>query len=397
MNFAQRLRQLDRLLDDNAWLWRPQPFKEARPGWCHDVPELCEALRALSDSELQRLSQDDAALRSLLNRYLPELEALWPLTELPACARRDLPGPGPHFAAGIPGRKWQQIDAFSASLAEVKAPLLEWCGGKGHLGRLLARQWQQPVLTLELEGELCEQGEALATRVGVDQQFYQGDALQPAVKTVLANRHAVALHACGELHRTLIRAGVEAKVPSMDIAPCCYHLHGKDTYEPLSEGLRLHLSRDDMRIAVTETVTAIGREVRQRDTEMAWKLAFNALRSDLSGDREYRPLKPIDKRWLKYGFSGFCQALAQREGVVLPDEGVDWKRYEEAGWRRQRETMRLSLVRHAFRRAIEMWLMLDLANYLIRHGYRVSLGTFCGRELTPRNILISARREEGMN
>jgi hypothetical protein len=113
----------------------------------------------------------------------------------------------------------------------------------------------------------------------------------------------------------------------------------------------------------------------------------------LCGVADYLPLKPIPKGWLALDFSGFCQALAAREGQALPS-GVDWQHYEAAGWQRQREVMRLSLVRAAFRRALELWLVLDMANAIERHGYRVRLGTFCERELTPRNILISARRCE---
>lgn len=396
MDFSKRLGQLDRLLGDYAGLWRPQPFRETRPGWCSQLPDLCEVLLELSDDGLQALTTDEVALRSLLGRYLPGLDKLWPLVELPETGYTELPDPGPHFSAGIPGRKWQQITAFSAALGEVQAPLLEWCGGKGHLGRLLAKQWQYPVLTLELEAELCDAGKAMAERARVKQRFHRGDALCPEAKVLLADRHAVALHACGELHRTLIRNGVEAKVPAMDIAPCCYHLHGDETYHPLSDGLCLQLSRDDMRIAVTETVTAAGRELQWRDREMAWKLAFNALRSEISGDAGYYPLRPIDKSWLRMGFAGFCRALAKREGVALTSD-IDWERYEALGWQRQHETMRLSLVRHAFRRAIEVWLLLDMLNYLAQHGYRVSLGRFCDSNLTPRNLLLSARldTEEG--
>ena len=40
MNLAQRFRQLDTFLDDHAWLWRPQPFKQARPEWCARLPGL---------------------------------------------------------------------------------------------------------------------------------------------------------------------------------------------------------------------------------------------------------------------------------------------------------------------------------------------------------------------
>ncbi len=145
-------------------------------------------------------------------------------------------------------------------------------------------------------------------------------------------------------------------------------------------------------MAVTETVTAVGREVRLRDREMAWKLGFDWLRRELDADDRYRPIKPIDKSWLKQDFAGFCRLLAEREGLHLPP-APDWPAAEAAGWRRQRETMRLSLPRHAFRRAIELWLVLDLATFIESHGYRVKVGSFCARGLTPRNILISARRD----
>ena len=43
-----------------------------------------------------------------------------------------------------------------------------------------------------------------------------------------------------------------------------------------------------------------------------------------------------------------------------------------------------------FRRAIEMWLVLDRVLYLEAAGYQVQLTTFCQKSLTPRNILIQA-------
>jgi hypothetical protein len=39
----------------------------------------------------------------------------------------------------VPGRKWQQIEAFASSLSFAAQPThwLDWCSGKGHLGRRL--------------------------------------------------------------------------------------------------------------------------------------------------------------------------------------------------------------------------------------------------------------------
>ena len=53
----------------------------------------------------------------------------------------------------------------------------------------------------------------------------------------------------------------------------------------------------------------------------------------------------------------------------------------------------LELVRHLFRRPLELWLVLDYAVFLEEQGYRVRLGTFCDRQLTPRNLMLDAVRE----
>ena len=53
---------------------------------------------------------------------------------------------------------------------------------------------------------------------------------------------------------------------------------------------------------------------------------------------------------------------------------------------------RLESVRLAFRRPLELWLVCDMAVYLEQHGCRVNLGSFCTPSITPRNLLLSARR-----
>ena len=82
--------------------------------------------------------------------------------------------------------------------------------------------------------------------------------------------------------------------------------------------------------------------------------------------------------------------MAQRENLVVPSANL-LAGFEQRGWQRQREVMRLSIVRHAFRRPLEIWLVLDLACYLEQQGYAVKIGRFCERQLTPRNLLISAQ------
>ena len=75
--------------------------------------------------------------------------------------------------------------------------------------------------------------------------------------------------------------------------------------------------------------------------------------------------------------------------MKLP-QGTDYIKYLEVGVARKKITDRVELVRHVFRRAIEVWLVLDRALYLQQQGYQVSVKTFCEKQLTPRNILILA-------
>lgn len=56
------------------------------------------------------------------------------------------------------------------------------------------------------------------------------------------------------------------------------------------------------------------------------------------------------------------------------------------------EVRAFELIRAAVRRPLEVWLVLDMALGLADEGLAVEVGEFCGRELTPRNLLIRARR-----
>jgi len=384
-----RQQQLDALLPVFYDLWHPQPFCEVRPAWCERWPLLTTELLRLDDDEAAALNVDGLAALACLSRHVADAGDLAALIELP---QRGAPLPldqDGRWAWEIPGRKRAQIEAFASAARSAGQPVLDWCGGKGHLGRLLARQWQVPVRTLEIDQQLCRAGEQLAQRAAVCQQFVTADALAVDM-TLAAGQHAVALHACGDLHRRLISHGAEGGIARFDIAPCCYHLHLGDAYRSFSSASSLQLTRDDVRLAVTETVTAGARERRQRDRASAFKLGFDAWRRHLNGD-VYRSFKPLPEAWLRGSFADFMGQLCRREGLVQP-AGGDLAHFERLGGQRQRELMRLSIVRHAFRRALELWLAGDLAVYLEERGYAVELGTFCARELTPRNLLISARR-----
>lgn len=385
--------RLDALLAEHASLWRPQPFKEPSPAWCDTWPALVAHVLALPDEAVDSLAGDNRALTEFIAAFVPELADLPRLIELPKLASPGLPPCAPghthHLHWEIPGRKAAQIQAFASQVGRAEGPFLEWCGGKGHLGRLLGAAWQVPVHTLELDAVLCGEGEVLARRAGVAQVFHAGDALAPEALVGTAGKHALALHACGDLHVDLIRRARDAGLKALDVAPCCHYRTATPEAPPLAGG-SLHLDGNGLRLAVMDTVTASRREVRFRQREQAWKLAFIEWRQRVTGEGDYRSFKPVPDGWLRGNFANFCGRLAQRQGLPAPTS-TDCAALEAEGWRRAAEVARLSLVRLAFRRALETWLVLDRALFLQSQGYAVRLGEFCPRQVTPRNLLISAR------
>ncbi len=393
----RRFEALDQLLTRYQPFWQCQPFHWRDNCWRESAPELATYLDQLSPEQVFELEADPTPLMALLTPWFPEIEQLSALCALPFNSRDPEPVPEVlgHY---IPGRKWQQLRHFAAALPGVRGPVLEWCAGKGHLGRLLGFQSGQSVLSLEWQAELCDGGQRLAKRAKVAMNFVCADAFSASARELIRpEQHAVALHACGALHMRLLEVACQQQTRALSISPCCYHLIAGQEYQSMSEACRnsaLRLTTQDLRMTVQETVTAGQRVRRLRQIELTWRLGFDLLQRDIRGVDEYLPVPNLQKSWLSGTFSDFVNWALAAKGLALTDDMTAERvaRYEQAGAERLPVMARMELVRHLFRRPLELWLVLDRALFLQEQGYQVELSQFCARELTPRNILIHAER-----
>jgi hypothetical protein len=390
MNLRARFLEFQHLLTQHASLWRPSPFHVARPQWCAQWPGLAAAIEALDDDRVEGFAEDADACGTWLATHLPEFSRVIEACRTPELPERSLPACDVHFDDGIPGRKRLQIEAFARHMPAATTPVLEWCAGKAHLGRRVALADRMPVRSLEIDPALCAEAERLAARMGTDQHVVCANALDAAARAHVNGHSVLALHACGELHRSLVRSADRDGAEAYRIAPCCYHLGTDGAYRPLSRDARLVLDAATLRLAVTETVTAPRHDRSRLARDQAWKLGFVALRNALEGEA-VRPFRPVPPSWRCDGFEAFCRQLAAREDVTLPAH-IAWSDWEMTGWQRRAQVRRFELVRHAFRRPLELWLVLDIALGLEERGFDVQVGRFCARTLTPRNLLVLAQR-----
>ncbi len=281
------------------------------------------------------------------------------------------------MAMYMPGRKQAQIEAFTACLPAHRGPYLEWCAGKGHLGRLVSLHRQAEVLSLELQAPLCEEGRQLAARDGARMAFVCADAFaDETAQLIVPAHHAMALHACGELHTHLIEQVAARGAEGVTLSPCCYHLIRTSHYRPLSGPAKasvLQLAKSDLKLPLQETVTGGARIARLREQEVAWRLAFDCLQRQVRGVNEYLPVPNMQKSLLTGTFEDFCGWAAERKGLLLP-AGLDYAGFLAKGEARYGDVARMELVRHLFRRPLELWLVLDRALFLQEQGYRVEVG-----------------------
>ncbi|MGE8504079.1 MAG: methyltransferase [Pseudomonas sp.] len=390
-----RFQALDSFLLEHQALWRPRPFHHLQLPWEAQLPELAAWLRSRS------LEQAEASNASLWELDAPapfptlahQAQALSALGKMPGTACEGRPTV---FSVDVPGRKLAQIQAFASHLRFTQRPQhwLDWCAGKGHLGRWLTHD-DQRLTCLEYDPALIESGSALSRRLGLNAKHIQQDVLSNDCSDQLEAEHTpVALHACGDLHVRLLQLANQNGCMQLAVAPCCYNRIAGTQYQALSAAAQaspLQLSRDDLALPLSETVTAGARVRRQRDQSMAWRLAFDLLQRQLRGGNEYLPTPSLPSEWFGKPFASFCHDLAALRGVPSPGE-QNWQEWENRGWQRLAEVRNLELLRNLFRRPLELWLLLDRALYLQEQGYQVKLGTFCDYHLSPRNLLLLAER-----
>ncbi len=373
-------------------VWSPRPFVYLSCPWEADWPEVAGFLRSLPIEAVEAWEPDPWAIEgapSALRGWLDEARAV---TRVPALDVSPLRAP-PRAELKILARKWQQILSFGGVCAQSGAEaerIVDWCGGKSHLGRTLSLATGKPVRVLELDPALCAEAEVLSAESGLAVTARRLDVLSAeAGEEVRPTDHIAALHACGSLHHRALSIS-EATGASVTVAPCCHHriAHGEE-WAPWSRAgasVGLRPDRHELRLPATIEIVAGRGEGLLRRREIAWRSGLDLLAREASGVDAYTPVPKLPSAWFRGTFAEFVELVRSR-GVTLPAH-LDAERAEAAGWDRARQARAVGLVRVVFRRALELWLIGDRVEGMRERGARVTWGTFCPEVVTPRNVLV---------
>jgi methyltransferase family protein len=395
----KRFLNLSEWLQVSTPLWSQRPFVELPVAWEKDYPAVARALRNLSQDQIEAYETRPGNLADMPEPFghwaAQALEnSKWPALETDRSAIEGLKRP-----RRVPGRKWEQVKHFTAAVIahypQSNSIWLDWCSGKGHLGRTLSELTGSPVKCIESDATLCQQGGDLAGQAGLEVEFVNADVLEADLTDeFVVGDGIVALHACGQLHMQLIEQAVRHSIEFIAVAPCCYHRIAGQHYRPMSQAakkLSLEFGKHHLRLVAFDEVVATQGRKNLRRKEQAFRLGLDLLLREASGVDRYRSLGSVPRAWLDGSFESFCHKLAERELLSLPT-GFNAAKAENDGWQRLITVRALGLVRGLFRRPLESWLLLDRMLFLSESGYQVTGGTFCPPEVTPRNLMILASR-----
>ena len=410
---------LTELLSQHRALWEERPFVRDALTWPSRFPEVAEWLTSLSDESLSAAERGAFPRGS---RPAPFVE--WE-SAVAACAHVERPAARPdshhqrlpwHTSA----RKAEQVTAFAEMVSQNLPPdasVIEWCAGKGYLARHLSAGNHRATTCMEQDAAICTRGQELDEREDLRSTWVTTDV--KTVQDLDPSSCVVALHACGSLHRHLVRVAARSRCRQIAFSPCCYQKglvappvsqdftrapvlgnlpppRATALYSPLSEEVccrDLQLDEHALRLATADRVFLKRRVVRARQREQLYRLGLDLWLRRALDLTERCSVPGIPQRQFRESFDSFVHSMAERFGWRCSNASLAG--IEEQARQELRRIRALEVVRRLFRRSLELWVVLDAALYLTERSYHVSVTEFVAREVTPRNLLVLAMQPTG--
>ncbi len=290
------------------------------------------------------------------------------------------------------GRKRGQVAAVLHLLREAFAGLSEIVdvgAGRGQLTARAASALSVPALGLEKDPERVAVARALAGDLPV--RFVAADVLSTdnplSSLPVQPHRLLMALHGCGELGDALVTAAVKTKAAVLLLACCPQKIRG--TRRPPLVAGGPEFPRDVLGLAnVFARVQGVENDLRQalatKETRLALRCLLAARGIELAPGEDMRG---VNRRKVNAGLAAFASAVCQLRGLTAPsaDELAAAAGRAHANYLAQR---RLSLPRSMLGRALEVFLALDRALFLQRHGYHARVVELFPAAHSPRNLAV---------
>jgi len=272
-------------------------------------------------------------------------------------------------------------------------------GGIGHLAQTLTSHYDLKTTTLDMDPVLQETGRVRFKKNDVDYIHVKIDANNEQFKSILTtNSLTLGLHTCGPLAVHQIKASSSQNIKGIINFPCCYEklLPFPET-QNISKAARNSKSPLVFNRFALTLATRAHRKMTDKDYELKLKVkyyryAIHFLLHDEYGIESLSPLGNSTPALYNESFGSYVVQQFERIKIDLKhtkeelDHYFETQNVQELIWK----MLSADLIRNAFGRVMELYILLDRVLFLEEAGYKVQLLEFFEEPLSPRNLGIVA-------
>ncbi len=413
MNLRQRFLEISEFIRPYQKIWQneimlnyPETFDGYPPEWIAALAKVTDKETLIRIEKKEDWSAIDLPALREFHRRLEELSALPKAEDLP-----ELPQDSFTFLYMIPKKQHEirnlapAVNAFYHRANHRK--IIDIGGGIGLLAQTLSNQYKLPVTSVDMDPRMQLTGAERNRKnrkdpthlveyrnLKVDRHCEDFQALLTPDSLTLG------LHTCGSLAVDQIRLSSARMVRGIMSLGCCYH---KLEFDPQNQNISsfarehspLTLSRYALTLASRAHRKLDGKDFDLKTKVKAYRYAIHFLLHDVHSRRGIVPLGNSSPKLYDESFGTYALEQLKRLGLASGHTKEELDRYyqdpdrQELLWR----MISSGIVRNAFGRLLELYILLDRAIFLEEQGYEVSVQELFDEEVSPRNVCITAGRK----
>ena len=392
------LKPYQRIWQNEIMLLYPDPLGDIPRAWVEDMARFTES------ADLIRLERKDVfglIEHPDLIKFYQDIEALSLVPKIPELP--EFPARKTSFLYMIP-KKQHEIKRLAPFVNqffqdEKIEKIFDIGGGIGHLAQSLSSHYELKTASLDMDPVLQKTGQERNTNALVEYIHVKVDENDETFQNLLDSDHmTLGLHTCGPLAVHQIKASAKKHIKGMINFGCCYEKLQK---YPAGQNISKAAQELDAPIVFNffalTLATRAHRKMTEKDHDLKKKVKFfryaiHMLMYDEYGIQELKTLGNSSPKLYEESFATYVIHQFERIGVKLKHTEDELNLYfqDEKRQRLLWEMLTAELIRNAFGRLMELYLLLDRVLYLEEKGYKVDLLEFFDEPISPRNLGIVA-------
>lgn len=392
------LKPYQRIWQNEIMLLYPEPLGDIPHDWVADLARFTgsEELIKLERKEVFGLIQHPD-----LVQFYEEIERLSKVPHIPQLPQ--FPEKKTSFLYMIP-KKQHEIKRLAPFVNQFYQDqqidkILDIGGGIGHLAQSLSSHYQLQAASLDMDPVLQQTGKERNSNDLVEYIHVKVDEDDESFQKLLSKNHmTLGLHTCGALAVHQLKASAGQKIKGLINFGCCY-----EKLQRYPQGQNISQAAKDLSEPIVfnffalTLATRAHRKMTEKDHELKKKVKFyryaiHMLMFDEYGIKELKTLGNSSPKLYDEDFATYVTHQFDRLDLPLKHSAQELNAYFADPTRQTLlwNMLTAELIRNAFGRLMELYLLLDRVLYLEEEGYQVELLEFFDEPLSPRNLGIVA-------